>query len=386
VPILPSAGKRIKEWLRRLESPVPAERESAVARLTLLGPRTLPHLEEFLGEAHAAGRLAALDLIERLGEARALPAVLGLTTSDDDQVARRALEVAAGFPEPQTARALRAVLAGAPSTRRAAAAQALGQLHRLGLVDAVEPLLDLVLDAEEDEAIRLGALEALSSLDARALRPALLALGKDKSPVLVRAAALLGGRRSAGKIAEPSSSAEADVSTLLARLTSPRTSPAEVETVVAALVERRSPALLALLGRRLTEIGGGAPTRATAQAKARIHLALAALGSRIALHDLRELLKARPVHAALDLLTAAGRAGDASLVPALAALAADEPLLAEAAAPALRAIVEREKLRRTSRVIANLRPEHQAALNALWAPPQRGSSTGASRARKRRLR
>jgi hypothetical protein len=356
--------------------------------LTLLGPRTLPHLPEFLVEASAGGRLAGLDLLERLGETRGLPAVLGLMTSDDDEVAVRAFEVAAAFPEPRTARAVRAALAGALSPRRAAAARTLGRLHRQGVVEAVEPLLDLALDAQEDEAIRLEALDALSSLDERALRPALLALAKDRNPALAQAAALLGARRARGGTpkAAPEAASAAGVPTLLARLVSPRTSATEAESVVKALVEQRSPALIALLRLRLGEIGAAAATRATAQARARIHLALAALGSRIALHDLRELLKARPVHAAQDLLAAAGRVGDASLVPALAALAADEPLLAAAATPAFQAIVEREGLRRTSRVIVGLRPAHRVALNALWAAPQRGASTGERRLRKRRLR
>jgi len=388
VPILPSAGKRIKEWLQRLDRGAPAERESAIARLTLLGPRTLPEIEAFVVGAGAAGRLAALDLLERLGEARALPLVLTLTSDEDDEVARRAIEVAAAYPEPRTARALAAVLSAGSGLRRQAAARGLAQLQGQGLVEAVDPLLGLLLDTDEDETLRLGALESLSSLDVRSLAPALRALGRDRSPAISRAATALARRRPTAKEPEPQSQPQVDVPTLLRRLASPDLSSSEVKPVLDALVRQRSPSVLALLGRQLEALppeAPGAGAEGLARSKARIHLALAALGSRIALHDLREMLKARPLYAARDLLAAAAPVGDASLVPALAAIAHDEKHLAATAATAFKAIAEREKLRRTSRVIAALRPAHRATLLALW-PSQRSSSAGASRARNRRLR
>jgi hypothetical protein len=388
MPILPSAGKRIQELLRPLESAVAAERESAVARLTLLGPRTIPHIQEFLKEATTNGRLAALDVLERLGDARGLDSVLPLTIGTNEDVARRAIEIAAAFPEPRAARAFCAVLSSGSPSRRRAAAEGLGRLNRLGLVEAVEPLLGLVLDQGVEEALRLDALQSLSSLDRRALLPALKTLAKDRSPALVRAAAALTGRRSGVKGAELVSNEEAEGPALLARLASARISSAELSAILAGLAKRRTPALLPLLRRRLDDLSAEAAAlgvEATARSKARIHLALGALGSRIALHDLREMLRARPVYAAHDLLAAADLVGDASLVPALAALAADEPRLVEVAAPVFRAIVRREKVRRTSRVVRGLDPRHTAALEALWEP--QGASSGRSReARNRKAR
>jgi HEAT repeat protein len=392
VPILPSAGRRIQELLRPLESPAAAERESAVARLTLLGPRTIPHLEDFLGRAGPTGRLAAVDVLERLGEARGLGSLLLLTRDRDEAVARRAIEVAAAFPEPRAAEALRAALtSGSPLLRRAAVA-ALGRLHRVGLVEAVEPLLGVLLDQRGEEDLRLAALEALSSLEGRTLLPALQALTADASPAVVRAARGVMSRRSGTKSAaprEPSAPQEAALPALLTRLEAAHTSSAEVATIVEALVTQRSPALLPLLGRRLEALSARAGDRgdeAAARSKARVHLALGALGSRIALHDLREMLKARPLYAALDLFAAVDLVGDASLVPALAALAAEEPRLAEATTVAFRSVARREKLRRTSRVVKALPPTHREALERLWPPPQRATSVGASRDRNRKLR
>ena len=323
-------------------------------------------------------------MLERLGEARGLDAALPLTTDTHEEVAVRAIQVAAGFKDPRSVAALRAALSSGSSTRRRAAVKGLGQLHGLGVVEAVEPLLAVLLDSGDEEALRLDALDSLSSLDRRTLLPALRRLAKDPSPTLVRAAAALAGdasRATAHPSFEPASP-----STLLARLTAPGTASAEVTAILESLVRQRSPTLLPLLARRLETVSAEHKEAETAaRAKARLHLALAALGSRIALHDLRDMLKARPLHAARDLLAAAELVGDASLVPAIAGLAADEPRLAEATATAFRAIAGRLKLRRTSRVIQGLRGEHQAALLALW-PYERTPSRGASRARNRKLR
>ncbi len=388
MPILPSAGKRIQELLARLESAASAERESAVARLTLLGPRAIPHVHAFLATASTTGRLAALEVLERVGGAESLKDVLALVKDPSEAVGRRAIEAAAGFPAPRAADALRETLSSRSASRRRAAVEGLGHLHRLGVVEAVEPLLSLLLDVEEDPALRLEALQSLSSLPHKTLLPALQTLAHDEAPEVAKAASdlarhVVGARGKTLVLAR-----EMDVPTALARLTAPGLSADEVTPIVATLVKGRSPALLPILRQRLETLSapaGAHGAETMARAKARIHLALGALGSRIALHDLREMLRGRPLYAAHDLLAATDLVGDTSFVPALAALAADEPGLAAAAAPVLQAIVRREGLRRTSRVVMGLPPAHKTALEALW-PPQRGASGGASRARNRRLR
>jgi len=388
MPILPSAGRRIQDLLGRLESAAAAERDSAVAQLTLLGPRTLSNVPGFLSRASRTGRLGALDLLERLGAPASLPLVLGLIRDGQEEVARRAIEVAAAFPDPRTAEALTTVLASGAPALRAAAAASLSRLHGLGLVEAVDPLLRLLFSVDEDESLRLAALEALSAIEPRTLRPALRRLAGDESPALVRAAADLLARL--GNVKAPTVTApshpHASLATWLGRLTSSRTHAADVPKVLAALVAQRSAALVPHLRQRLEELGrdaADATAESVARAKARVHLALAALDSRIALHDLRDMLKARPLYAAKDLLTAAEQVGDASLVAAIAAIAADDPGLAEPTATAFRAIALRGRLRRTSRVIRALRPEHRAAVESLL-PRQRPASPGASRARDRR--
>jgi hypothetical protein len=101
-----------------------------------------------------------------------------------------------------------------------------------------------------------------------------------------------------------------------------------------------------------------------AAAAARLHLALADLGSRIAVFDLRERLESRPLRAE-TLLLAAERVGDETLLVALARLHAREPGLAPRVTRAFATIVAREGLRR--RRPKDLSPPDRQALDGLWA-------------------
>ena len=78
MPIVPSRSERVHALVRQLASERPAERDSAVAQLTLLGPRAVEPLLASLTEAPTPARMAALEVLERLGDHRARPAVLDL--------------------------------------------------------------------------------------------------------------------------------------------------------------------------------------------------------------------------------------------------------------------------------------------------------------------
>jgi len=103
---------------------------------------------------------------------------------------------------------------------------------------------------------------------------------------------------------------------------------------------------------------------ASLRARAALHEALAALDSRAALYDLREALAARPGGVMPALLRAAGRIGDASVVPALARAVAEDETLLEPCVEALAKVAAREKLRR--KPASRVHPEHRAALDLLW--------------------
>jgi hypothetical protein len=281
------------------------------------------------------------------------------------------------------------VLAEGPPDRREAAVTALSALHARGLVEAIEPLLDLVLDEEEGEALRLLTLDALLQVDSRAVAPLLDRLAGGRDAVARRAAARQG-------LAEPTAGR---APSLLIRLAARglRTEealrvgsalknegalalpalhaaleragrPLEMEVIADVLATLQAPASIAVLSRALQRLSRGHQKEggeAFAVAASKLHLALADLGSRIALFDLRERLEARPLLAAEELLEAAARVGDKTLLPALARLQARERSLAPRVARTFAAIVSRERIRRGS--FKALSPPDRQALEALWS-------------------
>jgi HEAT repeat protein len=403
VPIVPSQSRRIQELLGRLASQKSVDRDSAVAQLTLLGPRVLEPLLAALPASGLLFRRAALEVLDRLRDKRALPEVLALAEDRDPEVAQRALALAAVYPDLRTARGLAKLLASGPSERRRAAARSLALVHGAGIVEAIEPLLDVLLDEDEEEGLRLAILDDLAGLDPpldpRTLPPLLKRLRDSHDPaVAARSAALL--RRS--QSGEPEGGDR--LHDLLERVAAPGLPPEEADRLASALaslslgdtealhraLERtRAPLAVRVLADALGQVGtnasipvlrralerlgyeGGEPPPEAAEprahAKANVHYALARLDSRIALFDLRQMLAARPPRALRRLLAAAVRIGDGSFVPALARLAAELPEHFEAAAEAFVAIVRRERLRPASRALRGVRAPDRPALLAFWA-------------------
>lgn len=375
MPIVPSRSRRIQELLERLASPGDGDRDSAVAGLTLVGPRVIEPIGAFLPGAGPEARRAALEVLERLADRAALPHVLALVGDENDTVALRAIEAAASRPDPRAVPALGRVLAG-PTTRsrRRAAAVALARLQAAGLVEALDPLAGRLLDEAEDPSLRVAILEDLLALDpplaGAAMRPLLARLSSTAEPELaLRVAAALPGlrRRRRPDAGRPGPARPSVDEGLVAELLLPELTPETVARVTAALVRRGAPAIPVLLGalERLGPLRPGRGEAASLRARGALHEALAALDSRAALYDLREALGARPPTPAL--LRAAGRVGDASVVPALARAVAEDTALLEPCADALAAMVARERLRRTGAMLRAVRPEHRTAFDLLWA-------------------
>ena len=249
MPIVPSRSKQIQELIAALAAPHAAERDSAVARLTLVGERAVAPLAAAARSGPAAGRPHAAEALSRLAAA-------------GSAAARAALH--AILSDPKTEADVRAV----------------------------------AMDAA-------GGRDVLDEADA-----------------------------------------------LLASL------PEGPEAI---------PALHAALGRLPP---AGSQPRA-ARIGLRLHQALAARGSRIALYDLRERLEARPARDAEGLLEVAASLGDASFIPTLARLASDALPLVPACADTLRAIVAREKIKKGQRSVKAVRPEHRATFESLWTRARR---------------
>jgi hypothetical protein len=367
VPIVPSRSARIQELLRRLASPSASERDSAIAGLSLLGTRVVLPLEAFLSTASGTARLAALEVLDRIEDDAALAAILRLVRDADERVASRALAAAGERRSPRAVEALAAVLsARGPVARRQAAARALARLEASGLVEALEPLAERLLDEREEAGLRVTILDDLlrrqPPLAPRTLRPLLERLASSVEPELAARARSTAGEaiddRLARELLKAGLSAEAAART------------------VAALARRGATAIPALQ-RALDRLG---PLRrgrdvASLRARAALHEALAALDSRVALYDLREAIEAHPRAVMPALLRAAARTGDASVVPSLSRAVAEDAALLDGCAEALAAIVAREGLRKANPALRAVRPEHRAAFCLLWRkarPPRRG--------------
>lgn len=364
MPIVPSRAQRTRDLLARLASPAPAERDAAVAGLVLVGPRVVEALAAFLPGAPPAARLAVVEILERLATPAGLPLLVGLARDTDDPVARRALEAVRAGGDRRAVPVLARLLSEAAPRRRVDVALTLVRLQAEGLVEALDPLAERLLDEDEDPSLRAAILEALLALRpplaSSTLRPLLKRLRASSRPELV---ALAGGATGSARGPAAASSRPIEdrlVDDLVA-------GDGEAGRIVEALARRGAPAIPALL--RALEVlepprtGRGAPP---ARARGALHEALAALDSRAALHDLREGLESRPRDAMPALLRAAARVGDASVVPALARAVAEDEDLLPACAAAFSTIVSREKLRRTSAALRSVRPEHRPALDRLW--------------------
>ena len=230
-------------------------------------------------------------------------------------------------------------------------------------MEALDPLAARLLDEREDAGLRVVILDSLLTLQPP-LAPAHPPAAAGATRLLVRARAGR-PRRTAGRARTPRSGDR-----LVDELLSPTDRPPEAaaERATAALARRGAPAIPALQRalERLGPLRRGRTDPASLRARAAIHEALAALDSRVALYDLRETIEARPRAVMPALLRAASRIGDASVVPALARVVAEDTALLDGCADALAAIVARERLRRTSAALKAVRPEHRTAFDLLW--------------------
>lgn len=325
--IVPSRSADIQRWLAALGAEEPRARDSAIARLTLVGERAVPGLLQALRSDIRLARVGALRVLERLRSPRALAEIVPQLEAGDPEIASAAAAAVAAYETADALPALvRAVHHPDPGTREAAT-RGLLQLFAAGVEEAMEPLLAAAFDPDLDEPLQALALSVVDLL-----------------PESERRAILAQASEAAGR--------------------SVRQATAGVDALLASLPDGAS--AVTALHRALVSLAG-ARTPAAAGAGARVHVALAERDSRIALYDLRERLAERPLRESASLLTAAARVGDASLVAPIVALAADAPAHTAACADALAAIVTREKLKKTQRDVKAVRPEHRKVLDGLWA-------------------
>ena len=312
--------EQLRQVIEALGGPDEVARESAVARLALMGARAAERLLQEFPAAPPRARAGMLRALEALGDARAVP------------IARGAL----ADPSADTVNAAIGVLRGFLTSPRATAAR-----------DALDALVSTALDPARPAAARIAALDALRVLPADVREAVRTNLADDSDPE-VRARAAPGPVPTAGPSPndDPVWAAAVD-----GRL------PASPEALKQALASRRGTARLTELQHLVDHLRTreqrepGAERREEWRAlRGAAHQALAARNSRLALYDLRDSLL-EPDRLPVAFLAALEEIGDATCLETLAAAyeassRSGDAWWREHVATAFRAIMHREGLTR----------------------------------------
>jgi HEAT repeat protein len=280
VAIKRSASSEIERLTGDLSSTDDIKRQSAIARLIVIGPRAVARLVDEAQRGSAPARSAALTALDAIGDARAIPAALPALSSDDEDIALAAIPVARRFLRGEQGATL------------------------------LDSLAAVVLDPGRVERVRLAGLEALRDLPASTVAP-LLARLRDDPVASLRQAATSAPRKVVG---EPVVDLERAARGGL---------PAEPEEITALLADTgRVPLstlhrlVLALKEREARELTAGRRRRWLA-ARAEAHRALARRKSRVALYDLRETLEQADAGLPRGFVEAVAAIGDASCLEPL---------------------------------------------------------------------
>jgi HEAT repeat protein len=286
VVIKRSAAQEIQALLADLEGNDDVRREAAIARLAVIGPRAVDRLLTAASPDHAAlVRRSVFRALEGIASPRATDAAVRATDDADPAVAVAAVGV------------LRALLQDAEAG-----------------TTALDCLAALSVDEARSEPVRLAALDALSDVPSAVVSPILSRLRQDVSAAVRQHAA--GEQRNA----------TAEAAALIEAAVAGGHIPDDPGGLRAAVIALGADVPLPTL-HRLVEITRGAEAaEASADrqgpwnaARAAVHRALAARGSRVALYDLRETVEGASGPIAVEFVSALEEIGDVSCLESIAA-------------------------------------------------------------------
>ena len=333
-----SSSKHIDALIADLSAVSAVTRESAVARLTVVGARAVERLIATAASgSDVAARAAAWRSLEAIGDERARePALQALADLDLD-----------------------------PSLAVAAAGVARVYLRGTHGASAVDHLAAVLLDPMRPDALRLAALRALRTLDPATIAPILASLARDPSET-IRAEADLddggtprGMEHPAAAVTRAAEHGLPDDPGALRHALS-RSDDMVPLPLLLRIVERvrEREAAESAVGREEWTL-----TRAAA------HVALAHRGSRLALYDLRESLEASTEPLPVEYLAALSLVGDASCLEAIAGAhaRARNAWWRDHLARAFREIVGRERLTKRHAAVKKLEKKWKETVETIWA-------------------
>ena len=331
-----SASTEIRQLVSALSGSDEVRRETAIARLSIIGERAVDRLLAAYEDGTRDVKVAVLRALEAIGDRRAIV------------VARRALGEAGDV-----------AIAGASTLRGL-----LGAEHAGTAADALDTLVAVALDAGAERRVRLAAFDALRDVPGDVRDRVASALREDPDTGL-----------QARAVDAPREAATAEAiwqDALEGRL--PET-PADLREVLQArganaplgVIQKLIDAVRALEG----SLSG--PRRAEWRAvRGALHQALALRGSRLAVYDLRETVAG--VHGPLPLsfLSALHVVGDESCLEALATAYSQSPAEGlhwrHQLVAAFRAIAKRERITKRHPLMKRLAARWPDAAAAFTAP------------------
>lgn len=436
---LRSRANEIPELVRRLGSSRAATVEAARARLTVLGARAVECLIAALDGEGPPIRTHAVSLLSTIQDPRARGPLVATLMDRDPSLRAAAARALARFPAPETATSLgRAARKDRDADVRIAAIRALLEHYDAGQESALGPVLGILLDGSDDRRVRVAALALLPRLRSSERRGIVRRLRQDREPAVAASAREAEETADPGRtgdaarirrlVARLASADYAVWNDALHRL------PSHGAAAVTALVDemrrrahdpeyctRAGMALRALGPRRLRALAealdrtdeplplqtlvevigavgekslvyrlkdvaeriGSATGREPAgdgfdplqRVRAKAHLEIARIGSRVAVQDLRAMLRDARRRVEIEALAAAERIGKRDEIPdLLRAWGREDRFMKERIASVVRTIMRRERIRRDSAAITALGPESRRTLDAIFAGPARRPS------------
>ena len=418
-------ANEIQELIQRLGSPRQVEVDSSKARLSVIGARAVERLIEALGSDDNQIRGHAIQLLALIKDPRGRGPLTTLLRDESLAIREKAAHGLARFPAGETVISLQRFLRNESDVVvRIAAVRALIELYDAGEDDALRDVLGLVLDSDEKARLRLAACAILPRLKTAERRGILKKLTRDRSR---KVAALAERLQSGGDVNE---NREPTLDDLLSDLASPaydtwnealhqlsRRSIDSINPMIEAMRRRADDpefctrvgmALKALGPRRgrpvaealewvkeplplqtlvevigslnvnaLTyrlkdflesnppETGGEGPDQLQ-RARAKAHLELARIGSRVAIGELRDDLRRKGYRVELELLAALEMIGQKDeLLDLIRIYGREDAYIRQRIASAVRTIMKREKIRRNNALIRGLSAAHRKNLDTI---------------------
>jgi HEAT repeat protein len=423
----------IPRLVGRLGSRRRAQVDAARARLAIIGARAVEALTEALEDDNHKIRANAMSLLALIQDPRGREPLRAMLLDRDARMREMAARCLARFPSDTSVVALERHLKKEKTDDvRVAAVHALIEMYAAGQERAVRPVLSLVFDTDEETALRAAALALLPQLRPSERRSVLRRLKQDPSEEIREAAIELEQSREPAddKKAATVKALIADLGSddyavwneavqrltalgstavaLLVREMQDRSHDPEYCTragmVLRGLGPRRGRALAEMLDDldeplplqvvieaigaigdkssiyRLNDLieriegragrdGAASGFDPMQRVRAKAHLELARVGSRVAIHDLREALSDRSRRLEIEMLAAVELIGKKDEIQDLVcAYEREESFLQDRIAAAVRSIMKRERIRRNNPAIQAMAKHHPRAVKAILPP------------------